>query len=421
MADRSKQEIYHRGKKSYLAGPALLPNGDFVPYCAPYSIPAPKAIERLAQAAPHSHVPCGQDTWRDLVGFKATLPCTKTLCPVARGNILKGLWLTIYPYVEQIAGSESAKYGNTRIFHIRPAPANQPAPDALTVWQKLGFSEPSNPAPLSKWQNIMTINQVSLASKDASCSSKDEFFMNVGGCGAMFRSQADVVYLDKSFWKQFFEGCLDCSDDLIPGVYPDDLRKVQNVAIDIAVLRNTREFEAVVNTIVRRMPNVKNFLAVMTSMKARPEHVPRTVVAVLNKTVDQEANEEIKASLGLHDDPFQLSPPVGVVGSNLRRLGFMGLPNCQWRYVLLTYYQDTFQGLYHDVRLDLYPGNPEEEINETEADGMKEYTAHPVDAGQPGPSQPDISPHSKMNDQMKSITQGPTSTTARFFSQLNAW
>lgn len=128
--------------------------------------------------------------------------------------------------------------------------------------------------------------------------------MNAGGFGSMFRSQADVVYLDKSFWKQYFEGCVECSDVLIPGVYADDLRKVQNVAIYIALLRNTREFEAVVNTIVRHMPNVENFLAVMTDMKVRPEAVPRNVVAVLNKTIDQEVNEEIKASLGLHDDLF---------------------------------------------------------------------------------------------------------------------
>lgn len=131
MADYPKQEIYHRGKKSYLTGPALLPNGDFVSYCTPCSIPDPKIIERLTQENPHLHV---QDIWRDMADFKATLPCTEPLCPVAQGNILKELWLTIHPYVEQIASSGNAKYGSTRIFHIRPAPANQPAPDALTLW-----------------------------------------------------------------------------------------------------------------------------------------------------------------------------------------------------------------------------------------------------------------------------------------------
>ncbi|KUI68524.1 hypothetical protein VM1G_03771 [Cytospora mali] len=133
-----------------------------------------------------------------------------------------------------------------------------------------------------------------MASRSASCNSKDEFFMNAGGSGVLFRAQADVLYLDKScFWKQYFVGCRE-SDVLIPGVYSANLRKVQNIAVDIALLRNTSELEAIVRSIIRHMPNVKNFSAMITSTKSRPAVVPRTVVAILERNTEKQANEEIE-------------------------------------------------------------------------------------------------------------------------------
>ncbi|CAN8102049.1 unnamed protein product [Discula destructiva] len=173
--------------------------------------------------------------------------------------------------------------------------------------------------------------------------------------GPILRPADDILYLDKTFWRQYFERIDQDVDVFVPGVLPEDLAQVQKVAVDVAVLRNRDEFASVARAIGCNLPNVQTLWAIVTMIEARPNEASPEQIAHLDDGLLGVTDEE-KVRLGIHDD-VNYVPARGVVTANLGRLNIVGLSGnaVQVKYMLLKYFDDTLE-ILHGESADIVHG-----------------------------------------------------------------
>lgn len=241
------------------------------------------------------------------------------------------LWMTTYPYA-QINKTRIFGPQESLIFHVHVA-KNRRTRDLnrrANLWRRVVERTQFAAAPIAD-------DEV-----DDSNPLADTFKNN----GPIMRPDNDVLYLDKTFWHQYFARTDYDVDIFIPGVFPDDLARIENVAVDIAVLRNKAEFETVARAIGRSLPNVKIFWAVVTAIAKRPQQVPNDQIAHLDDGLPWVTDAE-KVKLGIHRD-VGYEPTRGDVTNNLKRLKLLGELEqaLQVKYVKLTYFEDDKQVLH---------------------------------------------------------------------------
>lgn len=247
------------------------------------------------------------------------------------------LWVTTYPYSQP---NKTRIFGpqETLIFHVHAADG-----EAGLNW---GFPPDSAATPF--WRRVVTRTQFATArtaedsDDDDDFNKRDDRFINDG---PIMRPDNDILYLDKTFWRQYFQRLDQNVDILIPGVFPEDLAYVEKIAVDIAVLRSKEEFTTVAKAVRRHLPSVKVFRAVVTNLARRPAQVPVDQIAHFDDGLP--VTDEQKVLLGVHEGGAY-APTRGVVTANLNRLKIIGGLNylVQVKYVQMTYFNDAAGALH---------------------------------------------------------------------------
>lgn len=363
-----KQRIWDAGSENYCDGPDLIADTKaFKGYCCQQSILRSRE-PRIQRPTPRHH-----DHHRHLdddgliLARRRPRPIGNSFAGFKQGcSVSSKLWLTTYPFRER---ANNRILGETMFFHVHAsAEAIQQPPEARS-WLSSWLPGSSVDAPeVSSWRRPVTYLEVApapTADHDIDDDDDDDHRQlprYVVNQGPILRADIDILYLDKSFWRQYFAGYNPGQDIFIPGVYPKDLVQIQRVAVDIAVLRNRDEFAAVVRALRRHIPNVKIFQAVVT--KVIPHSVADSVgqIALLEDGLpDVYVSLEEKVRLGIHES-VNLVPAQGIVSANLNRLNVLGTPTTgsavvQTRYMLLAYFNDAVQsirgGILPDVDLPL--------------------------------------------------------------------
>lgn len=353
----TRQKIWDAGDENYVDGPDLIAGTrSFAGYCSPQSIAKSKnkiGINRSKTTIRNS----GNDPlYLDEDGhFRARRPLRPTgnqFVGFKRGCMVTSkLWLTTYPFMDR---SNNNLLGETVLFHVHssvPAieePPEAPAASWIASWlPKIGLDLPEI---ISPWRKPITDLQIAPAAPshhdiaDIDQQQRPKYIVNHG---PILRANIDVLYLDKSFWRQYFDRCPRGPDIFVPGVYPKDLAQVQRVAVDIAVLRNRDEFAAVVRALRRHLPNLISFQAVVTKIIPRSDVEPEEQIAILEDGLyGIYVSLEERVRLGVHESVDHV-PSQGIVSENLDRLNVLATGSfIQTRYMLLAYYDDALQGLH---------------------------------------------------------------------------
>lgn len=363
----TKQRIWDAGDETYVDGPDLIPGTrTFAGYCSPQSIL--KSKNKTGINRTNTTTSNGNDAlYLDEDGhFRARRPLRPTGDQYAgfkRGCMVTSkLWLTTYPFMERLNNNV---LGETVLFHVHSSappieePPAAPAASWIASWlPRVGLELPEI---ISPWRKPITNLQIAPApishhDIDDADQQRPKYVVNQG---PILRANIDVLYLDKSFWRQYFDRCTRGLDIFVPGVYPKDLAQTQRVAVDIAVLRNRDEFAAVARALRRHLPNLTSFQAVVTKIIPRAVAEAEEQIALLEDGLPNVyVSLEEKVRLGVHESVDHV-PSQGIVSANLSRLNVFGSGSfIQTRYMLLAYFDDALQGLRG--------GNPEVDLPATQ-------------------------------------------------------
>lgn len=350
----NKQKIWDAGDETYVDGPDLIPGTKtFAGYCSPQNILKSKNKTGINRA--NTTTSKGNDAlYLDEDGhFRARRPLRPTRDQYAgfkRGCMVTSkLWLTTFPFMERLNNNV---LGETVLFHVHSSappieePPAAPAASWIASWlPRVGLELPEI---ISPWRKPITNLQIAPApishhDIDDADQQRPKYVVNQG---PIMRANIDVLYLDKSFWKQYFDRCTRGLDIFVPGVYPKDLAQIQRVAVDIAVLRNRDEFAAVARALRRHLPNLTSFQAVVTKIIPRAVAEAEEQIALLEDGLPNVyVSLEEKVRLGVHESVDHV-PSQGIVSANLSRLNVLGSGSfIQTRYMLLAYFDDALQGL----------------------------------------------------------------------------
>lgn len=268
---------------------------------------------------------------------------------LAGGPIDTQLWVTTYPY---FALNRTSLFGQQEdlLFHVHvPAPKVE-EPDLgifTSIFPFPGSRPRENQQDASPWRTPLTRQQFALAPvpdymDDDNNNGQPRRFVNDG---PILRPSTDILYLDKTFWRQYFERLDRNIDVLVPGVFPADLGQIRKAAVDIAVLRNRDEFTAVAGAIGRHLAGVQTLWAMVSRVVERPDSASPHQMAHIDYGIARLTDDQ-KVRLGIHHGDNYV-PSRGVVTENLSRLGIAGKPvrPMQVHYMLLTYFDDALQVL----------------------------------------------------------------------------
>lgn len=351
-----KQKIWDAGDESYVDGPDLIPGTKtFAGYCSPQSISKSKnkiGINRTNTTTSSENDALYLDENGQFRARRPLRPTGNQFAGFKRGCMVTSkLWLTTYPFMERL--NNNNLLGETVLFHVHSsAPAIEEPPEAppaiswISSWlPRIGLDLPEISSP---WRKPITNLQIAPAAPshhdiDDADQQRPQYVVNQG---PILRANIDVLYLDKSFWRQYFDRCTRGPDIFVPGVYPKDLAQVQRVAVDIAVLRNRDEFAAVARALRRHLPNLRSFQAVVTKIIPRFVAEPEEQIALLEDGLPNVyVSLEEKVRLGVHESVDHV-PSQGIVSANLSRLNVLGSGSLiQTRYMLLAYFDGAAQGL----------------------------------------------------------------------------
>lgn len=341
----AKQKIWDTISESYRDGPSLAADKKtFVNYCMKDSF----LRVRKSTASPNTSsnaMSRDRGSWatgrlaltgNQFVGFKP-------------GETSSKLWLTTYPFVDR---NDKRLTGDTILFHVHLTAEKAIAKPITVNWlSSLLYELDANPPEATSWRTPMRSLQIAPAPSPNRDFSDDNMRPDfIANDGPILRSSVDVLYLDKSFWRQYFERYNQSVDIFIPGVNSMDLAQIQKVAVDIAVLRNREEFSAVARTIARHLPSVNEFSAIVTNVIPRVADVPEEQIALLEDGLpDVLVSLEEKVRLGVHENA-NLIPAHGIVSANLSRLNLVATPTraFQTRHMLLAYFNDAVKGVHSE-------------------------------------------------------------------------
>lgn len=352
-----KQRIWDAGSETYCDGPDLIADTKaFKGYCCQQSILKTKK-NRIRRPVPRHHRHLDDDGRFGFLARRRLRPTTgNSFAGFKRGgSVSSKLWLTTYPFRER---ANNRLLGETMLFHVHASAEAIEQPSETISWLSSWLSGSGvDPPEISPWRRPITYLEVapaSTAGHDIDDDDDDDdnrhqpnFVINQG---PILRTDIDVLYLDKSFWRQYFAEYSPDQDIFIPGVYPKDLAQIQRVAVDVAVLRNRDEFAAVVRALRRHVPNMKIFHAVVTKIIPHAVVEPLGQVALLEDGLpDVFVSLEEKIRLGVHESA-DLVPAQGIVSANLSRLNVLGTSTTgstviQTRYMLLAYFDDAVQSV----------------------------------------------------------------------------
>ncbi|KAJ4419375.1 hypothetical protein N0V82_004957 [Gnomoniopsis sp. IMI 355080] len=338
------QKVWDMSIEDYHVGPDLTAdNKSFAGHCTQDSISRVKK----ARVDPTT---TSNDTSRDTRSWatRQLAPSGNQFAGFKTGETTSQLWLTTYPFIAQ---TDKRLTGETLLFHVHLATEAIEEP-TTAGWISLMLPELAAEPPLeiTSWKRPVTRLQVAPAptSGDGVVADDNPQSGFVANEGPILRASVDILYLDKTFWRQYFDRYNRKMDIFIPGVYPLDLAQIQKVAVDIAVLRNRDEFAAVARAIARHLPNITDFSAIVTKTIPRALGGSGEQIAILEEGLpDVFVSFEEKVRLGVHENT-NLIPAQGIVSANLSRLNVLAAPTraLQTRYMLLAHFDDAVQSLY---------------------------------------------------------------------------
>lgn len=337
-----KQRVWNTATESYHDGPDLVADQNAFPkYCLG------DTVSKVNRSKAHPTT-TSNNLYRH-TRYQATShlePVVSRFAGFRDGGVSSPLWLTTYPFM---AHPDNGLSGDTVLFHVHLSTDAIAEPVALG-WVPFLFPGLGADAPeVSSWSTPITELQIA-----PTYTPDDDAIDNFGAEptvvvneGPILRSSLDILYLDKSFWRHYFDRYNRDLDILVPGVNPNDLSQIQKVAIDIAVLRNRDEFAAVARAVARHLPNATSFSAVVTKIIPRVEDGPEQQIALLEYGLPEVLiSFEEKIRLGIHDDA-NLVPAQGIVSANLSRLNLLATPHgaLKTQYMLFAYFDGAVQSL----------------------------------------------------------------------------
>lgn len=332
-----RQQVWDTATRRYHDGPNLASdNKTFTKYCVADSVLKVKRSRVYPTTT-------SNDLYRDmrLWTTRQLVPKDNNYVAFRNGHISSQLWLTTYPLM---APNSKLLSDDAILFHVHVSAEPITEPVALGRFPSL-LPDPNEDSPeVSLWCTAMTRPQFA----PQVLNGFDEQSSVVLNQGPILRPGLDILYLDKTFWRQYFNSYSPNADVLIPGVYPSDLSRVQQVAVDIAVLRNKDEFTAVAQAMRRHLPNVTSFSAVVTKIIPRAVDGPKEQIALLeNGLPDVFVSLEEKVRIGVHESN-SFVPAQGIVSANLSRLNLLATPTgvLKTQYMLLAYFEDAVQSLH---------------------------------------------------------------------------
>lgn len=250
------------------------------------------------------------------------------------------LWLSTYPFQQRRGTVQSTNF----LFHVHAAPVSvEEKPTLPGLLQRIGLTSPSSAKKAGNKRQNQKRSVVKAESEDAQSGENPS---------PGFVGHRDVLYLNKTFWREYVRHPASSLLSVVKQLHLQTLSQVTRLAVDVAVLRNKDEFETVARVIHCCLPYLTSFWAMITTRTNRPAAVPKTEFATLELPLPSFFDPDHKVRLGIHESTATetYTPPRGIVRENISRLNFIAKINCTVSYVLLAYFDDSFdqhsQGMF---------------------------------------------------------------------------